>query len=185
MWNLQLGNGSVLAPREPWHAQEFAEHMDRARDHIRPWVGPSFLASDVPGASAVLQRYADGQARDEMRLVGIWTDQRLVGGVMLFNFSAALGVCEAGCWLEPDAEGRGLMTAALSETLRWVFQVRDMRRVEWRTVPANERSIALAERVGFAFEGAMRRYYPDGRDQVVYAVLADEFPPGGERAVDI
>lgn len=184
MWNLRLANGTALAPLEPWHAEEFAEHMDHARDHIRPWVGPSFLSSDVPGARAVLQRYADGQARDEMRLVGIWSDERLVGGVMLFDFRAGLGVCETGCWLEPDAEGRGLMSAALTETLRWVFQVRNMRRVEWRTVPANQRSTALAERVGFAYEGTMRRFYPDGRDQVVYAILADEFTAEGNQAMD-
>src|SRR4051794_16639620 len=29
-----------LRPLEPHQAEEFAAHMDRAREHIRPWVGP-------------------------------------------------------------------------------------------------------------------------------------------------
>lgn len=41
MFEKVVQDGVVLKPLEPWHAGEFAEHMNRARDHIRPWVGPT------------------------------------------------------------------------------------------------------------------------------------------------
>ena len=109
---------ATLRPLEPHQAEEFAAHMDRAREHIRPWVGPSFVTTDLDGASATLQRYADATARDGNRIFGIWASSpvepvetipapTLVGGVMFVEFSAAAGTCEIGCWLEPAAEGRG------------------------------------------------------------------------------
>lgn len=174
MFSVQLFPGVDLRPLEPWQASEFVEHLDRARDHVRPWVAPSFVATDVSSARIVLQRYADGVAEDSMRLFGIWDHEVLVGGVMLFNFSDVTGVCEAGCWLEPAGEGRGLMTEALRRVLDWTFRVRGLRRVEWRTLASNQPSRKLAARLGLAHEGTLRKVYGDD-DQEVWAVLAEDW----------
>src|ERR1700749_1487756 len=102
MFSTPLPSGATLRPLEPWRAEEFAAHMDRAREHIRPWVGPSFVTTDVDGARATLQRYADATARDGNRIFGIWANSpvelvetspraTLVGGVMFVEFSAAAG----------------------------------------------------------------------------------------------
>ena len=107
MFEISLRENAVLRPLEPWRAEEFAANLDRCRELIRPWVGASFVADDLPGARAVLQRYADGQARDDSRIFGIWLDDVLVGGVMFVRLSAKEGVCEVGCWLEPSAQGTG------------------------------------------------------------------------------
>lgn len=40
------------------------DHMDRAREHIRPWLGATLVTTDVDGARATLARYAERQARD-------------------------------------------------------------------------------------------------------------------------
>ena len=71
--------------------------------------GPA-CSVDLPSARNTLQRYADLQARDAGRLYGIWLDGVLVGGTMFVSFDAASGNCEVGCWLEPAATGRGLVT---------------------------------------------------------------------------
>ena len=46
MFSIDLGGGAELRPLEPWRAEEFLAHMERARDHIKPWVGASFIAYD-------------------------------------------------------------------------------------------------------------------------------------------
>ncbi|MGO4753266.1 RimJ/RimL family protein N-acetyltransferase, partial [Streptomyces sp. 2MCAF27] len=81
MFSLPLGDGARLGPLEVWHAEEFADHLDRAREHIRPWVGPTFVTDDVDGARATLKRYAEAQADDGARMYGIWRDGALAGGV--------------------------------------------------------------------------------------------------------
>jgi ribosomal-protein-serine acetyltransferase len=176
----ELAPGVELGPLEPWQAEEFAAHMDRAREHIRPWVGPSFVTDDVAGARATLQRYADGAARDGIRILGIRDHGVLVGGVMLVEFSAAAGVCELGCWLEPAAEGRGFITAACDVLLRWVFEERGLHRAEWRCRADNERSSAVARRLGMTLEGVLREAWQTGgvfHDKQVWSLLASERAP--------
>src|SRR5689334_15934006 len=108
MFAIDLTSNARLSPLEVWQAPEFAAHLDRAREHIRPWVGPAFVTSTLDEARATLRRYAAATAADGARLYGIWLDGELCGGVMFPYFDPSTGVCELGCWLEPAAEGRGL-----------------------------------------------------------------------------
>ncbi|WP_156727029.1 GNAT family N-acetyltransferase [Streptomyces apocyni] len=178
MFSLPLRDNASLRPLEIWHAEEFAAHLDRAREHIRPWVGAGFITDDLDGARATLRRYAERQAADGGRLYGIWLDGTLVGGVMFVDVNAALGLCEIGCWLEPAAEGLGLVTDACDALLDWAFTVRGLHRAEWRCRADNDRSSAVAQRLGMTLEGVQREYWPcDGirHDKENWAILAPEW----------
>lgn len=177
---LPLTDDAELRPLDPWRAEEFLTHLDRAREHIAPWVSPSFVATDLASARAVLQRYADRWAQDSGGIWGIWLDGTLVGGVMFVSFDATTGVGEAGCWLEPAAEGRGLVTRAARRIIDWAIRDRGLHRVEWRTNADNARSIAVARRLGMCHDGTLRQVYPSptGRiDLEVWSVLAPEWTP--------
>lgn len=179
----QLDGTALLEPLEVWQAAEFAEHLDRAREHIAPWVGATFLTAGVEDARSTLQRYAEAAARDGARLYGIRVDGLLRGGVMFTAFDARSGVCELGCWLEPDAEGRGLVTAACRALLDWAFTTRGMSRAEWRCRVDNDRSAAVAQRLGMRREGVLRQAWPHGgvrHDKALWAVLADDPRPVSE-----
>ncbi|QKW07312.1 GNAT family N-acetyltransferase [Streptomyces sp. NA04227] len=180
LFSLPLRDNARLAPLEVCHAEEFAAHMDRARDHIRPWVGAGFVTDGVEAARALLHRYAERQAGDGARLFGIWLDGTLVGGVMFTDFNAALGQCELGCWTEPLGEGHGLVTQSCRVLLDWAVSGRGLHRVEWHCRADNGRSIAVAERLGMTLEGVRREAWPfDGRrfDKQLWAVLASEHKP--------
>jgi ribosomal-protein-serine acetyltransferase len=179
MFSLPLSPTAELRPLEVWNAAEFASHLDRAREHIRPWVGPSFVTEDVAGAHATLSRYAQHTARDDARIFGIWDDGLLVGGVMFVEFSAAAGTCEMGCWLEPGAEGRGLITAACRALLDWAFTVRGVNRAEWRCRADNVRSADVARRLGMTLEGVLREAWKVGdtfHDKQMWSLLRSDYP---------
>ncbi|CAM3156976.1 GNAT family N-acetyltransferase [Stackebrandtia soli] len=178
MFAVSLREDAELRPLDVWHAEEFAEHMDRARDHIRPWVGAAFVTKDVDAARNLLRRYADRRAADEGGLFGIWLGGRLVGGVLFVSFNADWGNFEVGCWLEPSAEGRGLITAGCETLLEWSFRVRGMHRAEWKCRADNERSAAVAKRLGMTLEGESRECWPyEGRryNKQEWAVLAPDW----------
>ncbi|MGW1467322.1 GNAT family N-acetyltransferase [Streptomyces sp. NPDC002308] len=178
MFTLLLREGVRLGELEVWHAEEFAAHLDRAHEHIRPWVGPAFLTGDVDGARATLQRYARRKADDGARLYGIWRSEVLVGGVMFTDFDASFGSCEIGCWLEPSAEGHGLITQACGTLLDWAFTTRGLHRAEWHCRADNDRSSAVAKRLGMSLEGVRREAWPyEGvrHDKQLWAVLAPEW----------
>jgi ribosomal-protein-serine acetyltransferase len=178
MLSKPLPSGAILRPLEPWRAEEFAAHLDRAREHIRPWVGPSFVTTDVEGARATLGRYADRSAREGAGIYGVWVDGLLVGGVMFVDFSTATGSFEVGCWLEPGAEGHGHITAAVRELLGYAFDERGMHRAEWRCRSDNARSSAVARRLGMTLDGVLREAWPVGgvfHDKQVWSLLAGEW----------
>ena len=178
MFSLPLRDGAELRPLEPWQADQFAAHLDRAREHIRPWVGAAFVTDGLDGAEATLRRYAESQAADGRRIYGIWLDETLVGGVMFTAFDTGLGYCEIGCWLEPAAEGHGLVTAACRELLDWAFVTRGLHRAEWHCRADNERSAAVAKRLGMVLEGVRREAWPYGgvrHDKQIWAILAAEW----------
>jgi RimJ/RimL family protein N-acetyltransferase len=53
-----------------------------------------------------------------------------------------------------------------------------MRRVEWRCVPSNPRSAAVAERLGMTLEGTLRQAFPyrgEIHDLQLWAIVRDEW----------
>jgi ribosomal-protein-serine acetyltransferase len=178
MFAYPLGDGGQLCPLEPWQAAELAAYLDRARDHLAPWLPWATAVTDVDSARRWLQRYADRQAADEGRIYGIWLDDVLVGGALFRVFDADGGSCEVGVWLAPEAGGRGLVTRAARVMIDWAVGVRGMTRVEWHTVPDNVRSIAVAKRLGMRRDGVLRQAFPyQGvrHDVEVWSLLADEW----------
>ncbi|GAA2604286.1 GNAT family N-acetyltransferase [Paractinoplanes durhamensis] len=179
MYSVDLGDGAALRPLEPWQAEEFLAHMDRARDTVDPWIKWASMSSDLDSARATLQRYADLQAADAGRLYGIWLDGTLVGGVLFGSFDADRGIAEVGCWLEPSATGRGLINAAVRQLIDWAFRVRGLHRVEWHCRPDNKSSSNVARRLGMRLEGTLRESYPwkgVRHDSEIWAVLESEWP---------
>lgn len=184
MFAISLGDdGAELRPLEPWRAEEFLAHMDRGREYIGQYVGLPAVSTDLESARAFLQAYAEKQAADEGRIYGIWLDGKLVGGVLFRTFDAAAGNCEAGCWLEPSAAGRGLVTRAVRVLIDWAVHERGMHRIEWQVSTANTASINVAKRLGMTREGVLRASYPYGgvrHDMEVWSVLAPEWPERSE-----
>ncbi len=184
MYAIRLGapgdadGGEELRPLEPWHAEEFLAHLNRGRDFINRFVPFGSTATDVDGAREVLQRYADRRAADTGSLHGLWRDGRLVGGVLLLNFDAANGTCEAGCWLEPAATGRGLVTRAARVLIDWAIEARGIHRVEWVAAAGNEPSLNVARRLGMSRDGVRRGahlHHGVRHDLEVWSVLAPEW----------
>ncbi|MGE7435287.1 MULTISPECIES: GNAT family N-acetyltransferase [Kitasatospora] len=178
MLSYPLASGAELRALEPWRAAEFFAFIVRAREHLAPWIPWATSITDVDGARRWLKHCAEEQARDEGRIYGIWLDGELVGGVVFQAFRARAGVCEVGAWLAPEAEGRGLVTAGVRRMVEWAFEERGMARVEWRTEPANLRSIAVARRLGMTREGLLRqvfRFHDGRRDLEMWSLLDSEY----------
>jgi len=161
-------------------APEFSAYIERDREHLAPWLPWASALTDVDGTRAWLQRYADDQARDGGRIYGIWLDGKLVGGTLFRVFEPRFGTAEIGVWISPEASGRGLITRAAQRMIQWAIEERGMHRIEWRCVPSNERSIAVAKRLGMTLDGVLRESFPHhgiNHDVQVWSLLATEWVP--------
>jgi ribosomal-protein-serine acetyltransferase len=180
MFAISLGDdGAELRPLEPWQAEEFLTHMDRGREFIGQHIGLPDAVTDLESSRSFLRSYADKAAADTGRIYGIWTaDGTLVGGVLFRTMDIAHGTAEAGCWLEPSAAGKGLVTRAARVIIDWAVEERGIHRVEWVVSAENAPSISVARRLGMTKDGVLRESYPyrgRRRDREVWSVLAPEW----------
>ncbi|MGI5206934.1 GNAT family N-acetyltransferase [Spirillospora sp. CA-108201] len=184
MYAVSLGDdGAELRPLEPWQAGEFLAHIDRGREFIGRFVGLPDRVTDLDSSRAQLQAYADKAAADRGRIYGIWTGGRLVGGVLFVTMDVEQGTAEAGCWLEPSAAGKGLVTRAARAIIDWAIEERGIHRVEWQVSAANAASIAVARRLGMSKDGTLREsflYRGKRQDIEVWSVLAPEWRATGQ-----
>lgn len=182
MFAISLGaDGADLRPLEPWHAEELLANMDRGREFIGRYIALPDWITDLESSRAYLQGYADKTAADTARIYGTWVDGKLVGGVLFRTMDVEQGVAEAGCWLEPAAVGKGLVTRAARVIIDWAVEERGIHRVEWLVSAKNAASIAVAQRLGMTREGVLREAHVlRGRryDVEVWSVLAPEWRAG-------
>lgn len=179
MFAISLGDdGAELRPLEPWQAGEFLAHMSRGREFVGRHIALPDAVTDLESSRAYLQSYADKAAADTGRIYGIWLQDTLVGGVLFRTMDVPRGNAEAGCWLEPSAVGKGLVTRAIRVIIDWAVEERGIHRVEWIAAAANEASIAVARRLGMTRDGVLREsYLYRGRrhDVEVWSILAPEW----------
>jgi RimJ/RimL family protein N-acetyltransferase len=179
MFSISLGaDGAELRPLEPWQAGEFLAHMDRGREFIGRFVGLPDVVTDLASSRAYLRGYAEKAMADTGRIYGIWLAGTLVGGVLFRTMDVGHGSAEAGCWLEPAAAGRGLVTRAVRVIIDWAVEERGIHRIDWEVAAENEPSIAVARRLGMTRDGVLRdSYFYRGshHDMEVWSVLAPEW----------
>ncbi|HEY3236207.1 MAG TPA: GNAT family N-acetyltransferase [Polyangiaceae bacterium] len=106
------------------------------------------------------------------------TSQRMIGGVSLFDWDRYHRGAKIGYDLARDCWGMGFAQEAIREVLRFGFERMALHRIEIWTSAANQRSLRLAERLGFTCDGMLRKRIleDDGQfyDCAVYGLLIGE-----------
>lgn len=180
MFSCLLGDDAVLLPRtaaisDAYYEMQAANHERLARrgwtaepptpDGTRSFLEASGRAwlegAELPVAIAI-------PAKEGWQLVG-------TAGLRINRYTQA---ADAWYWIDVAFEGRGLVSRAMTILLDQAFGPLGLARVTVHTEAANQRSRAVAVRLGFTEEGLHRQAIAIGgqrRDEVVYGLLADEW----------
>ncbi len=112
----------------------------------------------------------------------VWRGEELIGAAGVHEVDERSRSGSIGYWLDARHEGRGVVTKVVRALVNRCFSepLLGGEPFERLTVLAdveNLRSRAVAERLGFAFEGVMRRQNrgPDRPDMAVYSLLRSEW----------
>ena len=114
--------------------------------------------------------------------IGIWYQGDLAGVVRYHEINWTNRSAELGYWLGAAFEGKGLVTTACQVMIHRAFNELGLNRVVINCAPENQKSRAIAEKLGFTQEGILRQsdWLKDGFvDQVVYGMLANEWRSRG------
>lgn len=176
--DLKAGRSLELRPLKLRDARALFALVEGNRDRLRRWLPwPDANRSVLASRAFILQVRAQARAGTAQSF-GLWWQDRLVGvagfiWIDTLNQSAAIGY-----WLAQEAEGHGLMTAAVTALLRHGFRTLKLNRIEIRAGVRNRRSRAIPERLGFRHEGTLRqaeRLADRFVDHAVYGLLKGDW----------
>lgn len=178
MFKYDLGDDAELRILEARHAKEFLQFVDENRVYLGRWLRWGEEITTIEESEAFLRRGIATFVQDGLPWVGIWWRGKMVGGVLFFPVEARILATEVGYWLGEAATGRGLVTRAVSAMLDYAFGTIGLHRVALQAEVSNEKSIAVARRLGFTEEGIRRAASVNhGRyvDMAAFSLLAEEW----------
>ncbi len=175
---LKAGRGLELRPLNLRDARVLFALVEANRDRLRRWL-PWPDATHHPDDIRSFIKRVRSQARARTGLsYGLWWREHLVGVASFTWIDRSNGNAAIGYWLAQEAEGHGLMTAAVRALLRHGFRTLQLNRIEIRAGVRNHRSRAIPRRLGFRHEGTLRQVERLGDhfvDHAVYSLLASEW----------
>ena len=132
-------------------------------------------------AVAWIERRRDRTAGDHVSWAVEDADGGLVGSVSVRSINREQNDAAIGYWTVPAARGRGVAVAAVDAACRWAFEHLPVDPSELCHAVENATSGRVAEKVGFVYEGRLRRSYRYGdggkHDVLLWARLSDDPPP--------
>ncbi|HEX3298723.1 MAG TPA: GNAT family protein [Actinomycetota bacterium] len=170
-----LGDGAVVRTYTLDDAQALYDLIDANRDHLRPWMIWEHSTKSVDDTRTFIQSCLDDRVSIEGN--GIFVDGELAGGIGL-DIDTLSNSGEIGYWLAQEYEGRGIVTRACEWFFDLAFDELGLHRMELQAASDNERSRAVAGRLGMREEGVWRdgiRVADGYLDSVGYGILEDEW----------
>jgi RimJ/RimL family protein N-acetyltransferase len=172
----------VIRCWEPTDAPLAKEAIDSSLEHLREWMPWAHAEPTTLEQKVQLLRMFRGRFDlDQDTVYGIFDrdEQRAVGGTGLHP-RVGDGSREIGYWIRADATGRGLASESTAALTRVGFEIAGLERIEIRCDPANVRSAAVPQRLGYIHEATLRRRLRDAqdrpRDAMVFTMFADDYP---------
>ena len=156
---LQAASDLRLEPVEPSHAEPIFRLVDgdRARLGNRlPWVEGTRTPADTMAFIEDSMERRQGPGSGDWAIVAtIEARPTIVGVIGLHGLHRANLRTAIGYWIAGAHEGHGFITRASSAVVDHLFEL-GFHRVELHVATDNDRSRAVAERLGFQFEGVNR-----------------------------
>jgi ribosomal-protein-serine acetyltransferase len=178
MFRLDIRDGVYLALLEERHAAAIFTVVNRDRVHLRkwlPWVDLTRAADDtLKFVKTTLAQFAN----NEGLTAGIWSGNEYAGTIGTHKIDRLNRKVELGYWLASKFQGQGIVTGACRLFIDHAFNEWKLNRVEIHCAPANKKSCAIPERLGFQLEGVLRKaQLVNGKylDSNIYGMLARDW----------
>lgn len=178
---MSLGEDARLRPLRDRDARSVFTIIENNRARLRRWLSWLDEHRDLESVRALIANHARDFARGHSVRLGIEYRGRVAGIIGLQRINQADRTASLGYWLDGAHERLGLVTRAAAALTRYGVLELGLGRIEIAAATGNARSIAVAERLGFRFEGVMRCrewLYDHYVDHAVYSLtLGDPLPP--------
>lgn len=154
------GERVLVRPYQENDAPSLFEAIGESREHLRPWEPFADAHQTIEESRDLIIRWMAQWMLREYLSVGLWdgATHRYIGKSGLRPQSWEVGYFEIGYWVRASAAGQGYITEAVKLLVEYAFTHLHANRVEIRCNERNERSAAVARRLGFVQEGRLRNH---------------------------
>ena len=130
------------------------------------------IVSEPANVLAAWFRAKSGIAIDKNAsvLATINADHKILSALAFHNWH--------GVDIEISVVPRPVPRSLLRAAYRYVVGQLGCSRVTFKFRADNTKSINAAQRLGGKLEGRIRRFYPDGCDQLIFGILKEDYPHG-------
>jgi ribosomal-protein-serine acetyltransferase len=174
-----LPGGRELCSFEDADAHELHALIERNRAQLAKWIQWA-QGQTQEQTLAFIRRARTKESEGSGLERAIVADGRIVGVAGFPTIDRADRSAAIGYWLDEAHQGRGVMTSAVAALVSHAFENRQLNRLEIRADVENTPIRAVAERLGFRYEGTLRQAYRVGErysDDAVYSMLASDRAP--------
>lgn len=175
---MQIDEKIMMLPFRDVDAEALINLITQNRHRLDRWMRWTAPVKTVDDARLLVRQFREKLAKREGFHVGLWVDGELAGGIACRGIDRDNGNAEIGYWLGEEYVGKGLVTRACRLVINDLFQNEGVHRIEIQAVSDNFPSRAVAERLGFTFEGIRREciWITDAyKDHALYSLLVHEW----------
>ena len=161
------------------HAQELFEVANKNREHLKPWLPWVESTTKVEDTKEFIVQSLKNYAKNGTIDAPIYYNGKLVGMIaLLINKRDNLRRGEIGYWLDKEYLGKGVITKCATKMLEIGFNRYNLVKIIIRCAPDNKNSCNIAKRLGFKFEGTLRKEARVGEkivDLNIFSLLKEEY----------
>ncbi len=169
----------MLRSYEVADAEELFNVINNSRKHLHTWLEWVDKTTKPEHSLQFIQNSIHQLNTQEALALGIFYDNRLVGGVGMHNWDQATKRAQVGYWISRDQEGKGIINKSLAKFISFLFEKTGLNKIEIHFIPSNNRSAKVASRLGFKVEGIIRQSVTRNgmpEDIVIAGLLKSEWP---------
>jgi ribosomal-protein-serine acetyltransferase len=182
MFELRVDEDITLVLAEDRHARVMTDLIVRNQARLarwEPWAEhPATLESTRAYIRAALDDFARG--RQISTIMAVEGGRRFIGRCGM-RINPQLRSGDIGYWIDGDYEGRGITSRSARALISSVFDELGLAKVDLRTSVGNERSRAVARRLGFTYEGILPRglqFMARSDDVALFGMTAERWASG-------
>jgi len=185
-WPARLRHGDLLLrPLSGRDARAWREVRIRNADWLRPWDAtvPPGSRQRPKSFGALARSLGQAARRGQAMPFAIVVRGRFAGQVTVNNIvRGSAQFASVGYWIDQRCAGEGIVPRAVALVIDHCFQQAGLHRIEVCVRPENTNSLRVVEKLELHEVGFAPRFlHIDGqwRDHRIYAITAEDLPPGG------
>lgn len=145
-----------------------------SNDGVNTYLFDAEPVSDKEEAMDIIRFYTTPEPRNQHRWILVRkSDGKKMGTCGFHCWNREQGSIEIGYDLNPDFWCNGYMQEAMTAILTFAKEKLNIKRFDAHIYPENEKSVALAKKLGFRFYGETTNYEFHGQDYVhhIYSLV--------------